>query len=213
MQPNVIQSDESLAQESCEEQKIVLNVKRIDPYTTLLQSGIYLESLAGQSIGFFLNSLPGFDMDYIINRIQTIFLDGNAIDDMETVFNKTKPVLAISAAMPGLAGVIFRKKSLHAALRTSSHQTMTPSFSGKKIIVRLKLFNMIAAEKGAGILHKGGVFNGSNLLEFFQQRPLLKQNIVHIELNTKNMATETVWAHLSSRLNYHVTIKSNKDTI
>lgn len=192
---------------------IVLTVKQenIGSYTTLLQSGILLECSAGQSIGVFINSLPGFDMDYIVNRIQTIFLDGNALDDMKAVFTKKQPVLALSAAMPGLAGAIFRKNSLHAALRTSSTKDVITDQSGEKILVCLKLFNMIATEKGPGILEKGGIFTGSNLLDFFHQRPSLKQNIESIECENNGMSAEPFWSQIDSQTKYHITIKSHKD--
>ncbi len=213
MQPNVNKSDKTSTHKSDVEQQIVLTVERqnIGSYTTILQSGIFLESFVGQSIGVFLNNLPSFEMDYIVNRIQTIFLDGNAIDNMEAIFTKTNSVLAISAAMPGLAGAIFRKKSLHAALRTSSAEAVQQSSSGQKLMVCLKLFNMISTEKGAAILEKGGIFPGNILMNFFNQRPSLKKNIIHIELNKKPMTTEIFWSQLNAQQNYHTTIKTSKN--
>ncbi len=213
MQPNVNKSDKTSTQNRDTKHHIVLVVKEqnIGSYTTILQSGIFLEGFAGQAIGIFLNNLPRFDMDYIVNRIQTIFLDGNAIDDMEAIFTKTNSVLAISAAMPGLAGAIFRKKSLHAALRTSGSEAVQASSSGQKLMVCLKLFNMIATEKGAGILEKGGIFPGSNLIEFFNQRPSLKKNIIHFELDNITIAADTFWSQLNTHQNYHTTIKTHKD--
>ena len=90
----------------------------IDRFTSLLQAGILIPAVRGVSIGAFLESLPGFTADYITDQVQTIFLNGTATDDMETPMEGDNPVLAISAAMPGLAGAIFRRNSLHAALRT-----------------------------------------------------------------------------------------------
>lgn len=81
--------------------ELVVPEEKIDPYTTLLQSGILLECQVRQPIGVFLNSLPGFDMDYIVDKRQTIFLEGNAVDDMEAVFSNSSPVLALSAAHAG----------------------------------------------------------------------------------------------------------------
>ncbi len=195
------------------EHHIILYIpeKKIGPYTTLLQSGIFLECSSVQPIGVFLSSLPGFDMDYIVDRIQTIFLDGNAVDDMETFFSSSSPVLALSAAMPGLAGAIFRKNSLHAALRTSDSKNTPTVKTEKKIVVCLKLFNMIAIEKGPDILLKGGVFSGSILLDFFHQRPQLKNNISHIEIDNSNIDAETFWPLLDQKHNYHVSITSRND--
>lgn len=93
--------------------------------------------------------------------------------------------------MPGLAGAIFRKNSLHAALRTSDSNNMIAAQTDKKTMVCLKLFNMIASEKGPELLEKGGVFAGSKLLDFFQQRSQLRQNITHIEVGKSSMSAET----------------------
>ena len=120
-------------------------------------------------------------MDYIINKIQTVFLARNAIDDMETQLNTSPSVLALSAAMPGLAGAIFRRNSLHAALRTSDSNINVTTQVKSTIAVRLKLFNMIASEKGQGILEKGGVFSALILINFFQQHLQLKQSLISTE--------------------------------
>jgi hypothetical protein len=64
---------------------------------------------------------------------------------------------------------------------------------------------MIATEKGPSLLENGGVFSGSTLLNFFQQRSQLKQNITHITMGKKSMAAETIWPILDPSLNYHVT--------
>jgi len=182
--------------------------EKIGSYTTLLQSGIFLESEIGEPIGIFMDKLPGFNMEYIVDRIQTIFLDGNALDDMETPFSNSSPVLALSAAMPGLAGAIFRRNSLHAALRTSESKTDQTVLTESNILVCLKLFNMIAAEKGPGILEQGGCFSGSTLHNFFHQRPELQQNIIHIEMDNGSIPAETLWTRLEPSALYHVTILS-----
>lgn len=198
-----------------ENQKIVLVVDEIHlgSYTTLLQSGIILDCNLGQSLGVFLGNLPDFDMDYIINRIQTIFLDGDAIDDMQTTFKKSGTVLALSAAMPGLAGAIFRKNSLHAALRTTTKETISQTSTGGTISVCLKLFNMIAREKGPAILRRGGNFSGNCLHDFFCQRPSLLQNITHFSMEGSSMTVESFLTAISSKQHYHLTITSSQDTI
>ena len=189
-------------------QHIVLSVRKekIESYTTLLQFGVLLESQIGQSMGVFLTSLPDFDMNYIVDRIQTIFLDGSAIDDMETLFTNSSPVLALSAAMPGLAGAIFRKNSLHAALRTADSKNVLAGQTNSQILVCLKLFNMIAVEKGPGLLEKGGIFSGSALLDFFTPQSQLRQNIAHIEVRRSSIDAESFWSLLDPSLNYHLKI-------
>ena len=94
-------------------------VGSILPYTTLLQTGILVESKPQPTVRAFLGSLPGFTSQYMNERIETIFLNGLPVDDLETIINGSAPILAISAAMPGLAGAIFRKNGFHAPLRTT----------------------------------------------------------------------------------------------
>ena len=111
-------------------------------FTTLLQSGIEINCNDGLSMGHFLNELPGFTPEYISDIIQTIFLNGTAEDDMTTPLTGKNPVLALSAAMPGLAGAIFRKNSLHSALRTETRKKNTTESQSESLTVTLKLFNL-----------------------------------------------------------------------
>lgn len=202
-----------MTQSKKKEPHIVMTVQKenIGAYTSLLQSGISLGSFTGHPLGIFLNNLPGFDADYIVNRIQTIFLDGNALDDMNSVFSKNNQVLALSAAMPGLAGAIFRRNSLHSALRTSTQQKTAVVPTENKISVCLKLFNMIATEKGPGILEQGGFFTGQVLLDFFLQRQSLTQNIKRLEIENTSITGASFFGQIDPDTHYHVIIQSDKD--
>jgi len=186
--------------------------EKLTSYATLLQFGIFLEYHVGQAIGIFISDLPGIDIDYIADRIQTIFLDGNAVDDMETPFSTASRTLALSAAMPGLAGAIFRKNSMHAALRTFESQPALAAQTDEKFLVCLKLFNTIASEKGPGILAQGGVFPGSTLIDFFQLRSKLKEDIIHITMKQKDMDAEAFWPLLDPAEKYHVKIRPKTES-
>jgi len=100
----------------------------------------------------FLISLPGFTDQYLDERVQTIFHNGKAIDDIDVTFLKDKDILALSAAMPGLAGAIFRKGGRHAPLRTQSGKNDKAQNETDSGTVTLKLFNMIATERGPELL-------------------------------------------------------------
>jgi len=142
-------------------------------FTSLLQAGILLPVRRGSSIGAFLGALPGFTAEYITEQVQTIFLDGTATDDMETPIDGTTPVLAISAAMPGLAGAIFRRNSLHAALRTVKPHNKA-STADENVTVTLKLFNAIARDRGEKLLRQGVHMKAKNFAQFLDNRaPLL----------------------------------------
>lgn len=174
-------------------------------FTTILQSGILLPCQTHTPLGVFLDSLPDFDIAYISERIQTIFLDGNALDDLEQPLSNPRHILALSAAMPGLAGAIFRRNSMCAALRTRPSQAAQME-SEEETMVHLKLFNMIAQEKGAGILAMGGYFTGENLHEFLGRRPSLLQSISSIELDRQPVQPDIFLSRLLGDDQYHLKI-------
>jgi len=150
-------------------------------FTTLLQSGIEINCNDGLSMGHFLNELPGFTPEYISDIIQTIFLNGTAEDDMTTPLTGKNPVLALSAAMPGLAGAIFRKNSLHSALRTETRKQNTTESKSESLTVTLKLFNSIAKERGAELLKKGVNIPSISIDNFLNRRATLRQHIQAVQ--------------------------------
>ncbi len=183
----------------------------IERFTTLLQSGIILPTPKGELLGIFLDNLPGFTMDYIVDRVQTIFLDGNAVDDLETPLINDNTVLAVSAAMPGLAGAIFRKNSLHAALRTKSAKKQFVEKSNNQILVTLKLFNMIAQERGVDLLKNGVHIPGSTITKFLFERPSLLGQINKISLDGKTLYPDNLLGEINQDQPINLTIVINND--
>lgn len=167
-------------------------------FTTLLQAGFFVESSHGTTVGEFLHSLPGFTMQYITDRIETIFLNGLPVDDLTTVINGTHhPVLAVSAAMPGLAGAIFRKNSFHAALRTKARSAaIDPLQNPEKVLIILKLFNMVASERGGELLHHGCLMKTASLLKFIHCRPQLLAEILHCRCAGTSISPVDLPTHL-----------------
>ena len=190
--------------------ELAISVTKIERFTTLLQSGIKLPVASGLSVGVFIDSLPGFDIDYVSDIIQTIFLDGNAIDDLEHPLTRQDHVLALSAAMTGLAGAIFRRNSLCAALRTRSDTVRTNNESNHKLFILLKLFNVIAVEKGGGLLQSGGIFKGEALLSFFKQRQTLLESIISFHIDGKNKDVKDLLSSLSSKKQYYLKINTSE---
>ena len=186
--------------------EIVVLPGKMQPFTSLLQAGIRLPCRVGTSVGAFLHDLPGFDLEYITERIQTIFLDGSAIDDLGQPLTEHEHVLALSAALPGLAGAIFRKDSICAPLRGQKKNTASTRQNQERITVLLKLFNMIAREKGEELLRQGQLFNGKYLLEFFASRPHLLNHIVQFSLNGKVIDTPQYNPSFQLDKTYHLVV-------
>lgn len=152
-------------------------------FATVLQAGVAIPAPAGETLGAFLDRLPDFSRDYIVGEIQTIFLNGTAIDDLQTPLAGDNPVLALSAAMPGLAGAIFRKNSFHAALRTTLAEKQTAHSERETVIVTLKLFNSIARDRGPALLAEGVAIDAGHLLNFFKTSPTLLSHLRHVDMS------------------------------
>ncbi len=148
----------------------------------LLQRGCFISLAAGDTLMDFLCSLPGFDRQYVLDRVQTIFVNGRAEDDLERPL-MAGDSLSVSGPMPGLAGAIFRRESRHDSLRTRSRPSR-PRHPARQREIFLKLFNVIAAEKGAALLARGVVFKGTTLARAFDRqaellRPLVREAMLN----------------------------------
>lgn len=182
-------------------------------FTTLLQGGILLEAEQGATIGDLLTSLPGFTMKYARQRIQTIFLNGLPADDLDQQLWGEKAVIAISAAMPGLAGAIFRKGGMHASLRTETAGNLSEDTHNQQPLqIRLKLFNMIAAERGLAILAGGCVLPATSLEKFFTYRPPLLAAVYEMIIDGTRADALKLMNILQSSDMIQLSIKGNNDS-
>lgn len=138
----------------------------------LLGGGFDILTEVDLTVSAWFCSQPGLATDYLKNRIQTIFLDGKAVDDPEKAIVKDGSTLALSAAMPGLVGATFRKGGRYAALRCEISHSREKA-SGKRItgLLTLKLFNMVAAEIGPVFLRQAVRVNGRALAVFLDRLP------------------------------------------
>ncbi len=159
-------------------------------FTTVLQSGIEIKTTRGQSLANFLNKFPGFTAEYLSDTVQTIFLNGSAVDDLSLPLTGQHPVLALSAAMPGLAGAIFRKNSFHSTLRTETKSLHSSEQEQDSLLVTLKLFNSIARDRGQELLQAGVCLKTELLRSFLLKRPNLIQSIESIHLADKEIDSE-----------------------
>ncbi len=154
---------------------------RIGIFFEFLSAGFPMNTWVGVSVREFLCKGLKIDPEYVDSRIQTIFLNGRALDDIDTAIVTDGSVLALSGAMPGLAGAVFRRGGAYASLR--SNVAAAPSQSGKQPsegIVRVKLFNQIAADLGPFFLKKGIRVKGGMLADFLQHNRELLESICPI---------------------------------
>jgi len=122
-----------------------LPAEALPGFASLLQHGVLFPIAKPIPLLSFLVTLPGFSADYIEENVQTIFIDGVAADNLnkEMVDGTT---VALSAAMPGLAGAIFRRQGIHGSLR-SKQVTDAPGEQSGAGFLTLKFFNSIATDR------------------------------------------------------------------
>lgn len=166
-------------------------------FTTVLQSGIEIKTAQGISLAKFLSNFPDFTAEYLSDTVQTIFLNGTAVDDLSQPLTGNNSVVALSAAMPGLAGAIFRRNSFHSALRTATKSLQSNETKQKIISVHLKLFNSIAKERGAALLKSGVCIKADLLAGFLAKRPHLRQQIMTIQFEKEQIGDDRLIALLA----------------
>jgi hypothetical protein len=136
-------------------------------FLPLLGEGVIVRGPAGLSVESFLCREAGVPADYLRDRVQTVFLDGKAVDDLTAVRVGDRSVLALSAAMPGLAGAVLRRGGFYAAMRRQiSHTAPATVRKTETAAVTLKLFNLVAKELGPALLERGASIPCRQLKDF-----------------------------------------------
>ena len=135
----------------------------------LLQQGLCIETPVGGSVQDFLIRQLGLNPEVIDEKIQTIFLNGKAVDDPGQAFLTDGASLALSGALPGLVGATMRRGGFYSTLRNSITFQGGPGFQGsQKGKIALKLFNILLKDLGPRILEKGFMIEESKLLDFLR---------------------------------------------
>lgn len=161
------------AQRTADALPIVLTVSGNVPtrFLPLLSEGILLRGPGGATVEAFLAEAVGIPSDYLKARVQTVFLNGRALDDFSTPRVEDGATLALSAAMPGLAGAVLRRGGIYASLRREiSHAAQASGGTPGEILVTLKLFNLIARELGPELLRRGILIPGARWCDFIRRQ-------------------------------------------
>ena len=113
------------------------------------------------------------DESYVDRRITTIFLDGKPVDAIGAARIREGSTLALSAAMPGLAGAILRRGSALSPLRENitregGEKSVVPERDG---VITVKLFNLLAPELAPGFLRRGVLLPAAEAGTVFRRRP------------------------------------------
>lgn len=143
----------------------------------LFQIGILLKVQISVSIKNFLCEQLGFDKTYVDNRISTIFVNGQPVDDIDTAIIKNNDTLALSSAMPGLIGATLRRNSYLAPFRdTITFKEYRNDSIQAYGLIHLKLFNFISQEVGPLLLKKGVMVDLEDVIDLFDDKMSEKIN-------------------------------------
>lgn len=153
-----------------------LNLKiagdKIHFFFSFLRQGFMVETPVGCSVKTMLNNTLGMDDHYVEDRIKTIFLDAKPVDDINTACIKDESVLALSGAMPGLAGATLRRGGQLASFRGSiSCRSDGKSALSQEGHVVVKLFNLLVSDLGPIFLKQGILLEKKQLEDFLGSRP------------------------------------------
>jgi hypothetical protein len=154
--------------------RLSLSVTRdeLPRFCLLFGGGFTVLARTGCSIRDLLCGQLDVPADYLEKGIQTVFLNGRVVDDPAVATVPDGATIALSAAMPGVAGAMFRKRSPYASMRSPISHPNRPSDrqadrQGRLVI---KLFNMVRDELGPTLLRRGIQIPGKALTDLFRGR-------------------------------------------
>lgn len=155
--------------------RLILPANDLAGFASLFQHGILYPVEGPTSAWPFLLALPGFTANYLEQAVQTVFINGVAADSLKDDLAAGTTV-ALSAAMPGLAGAIFRRQGAHGSLRSQPNRPAPePNAIPARGYITLKLFNSIATDRVRDLMTAGVRVRGQALLEFANRRSDLFQ--------------------------------------
>jgi hypothetical protein len=139
-------------------------------FLLLLQQGVKIRRRVGCTVAAFLREELGAGLA-TIEKIQSIMLDGKPVDDIGSALIHDGSVLALSAAMPGLVGATLRRGGAYSSLRSviTYHETGEACKPGEGW-VSIKLFNLMMAELGPGLLRQGVLVRSHDLADLLAER-------------------------------------------
>jgi len=139
----------------------------------LLQGGFEMPVPKPSTLREFLCELVGVCGVYTEKSLQTIFLDGLAVDDLDTAMIGPGSRLALSAAMPGLVGATMRRGGYYSRLREGISRRDDGEVTGddQPFRLQIRLYNAVGRDLAGLFLHQGIIVGSETLLQFLESRP------------------------------------------
>ena len=141
-------------------------------FFALLRKGFCLAATLPCDLETLLRDRLAIPAEYLSQRVQTVFLDGRAVDDMTRAQASDGSTVALSAAMPGLVGATLRRGGQLNVLRrsiSSRDRTGEGSKAGPGRVT-VKLFNLVCDELGRDVLRRGILLPPGDFQNFLAER-------------------------------------------
>ncbi|MDD2734089.1 MAG: hypothetical protein PHF56_09105 [Desulfuromonadaceae bacterium] len=152
--------------------KLHLNSDDLHLFFPLFQKGVTVPAIVGCTLKSLLVDQFAIPVDYVTDRITTIFLDNRPVDDLDRTIIQEGSRVTLSAAMPGLVGATMRRGGFYAALRQGiSYAADSEKTSDTSGTVRLKLFNLLLAELAPTVLARGLILERDEFNELLRNLP------------------------------------------
>lgn len=138
--------------------------------TPLLREGVEISIRAGRTLRQTMEEDLGFCPECVQERVQTVFLNGSPVDDIDADAATQGCTLALAGALPGVAGIAMRRGSPVGVFREGiTHEVeRAGTAAAERLTVTLKLFNSVALECLAQVLEQGVLVRAARLQELLE---------------------------------------------
>jgi len=174
----------------------------IKRFNIMLQEGVYIDIKRSMLLQEFLLERCDITEVVLSGKIKTIFLNSKPVDDISTVHVGAGDHVSLSGAMPGLAGAVFRQKSLLSSFReTITHKSGTGGISNidSPGMVLLKVFNTVMDAVAQPVFHSGVFVPVSTCTWIFEiAGDLLKSENVSLKFDGKKIKMKNILNELMS---------------
>ena len=145
---------------------------QLSAFFPLFQKGVTIPAIVGCTLKSLLVDQFAIPIDYVTDRITTIFFDNSPVDDLDRTIIQDGSRVTLSAAMPGLVGATMRRGGFYAALRQGiSHAADNGKITDVSGTICLKLFNLLLAELGPTVLARGVILEQDEFNELLRTLP------------------------------------------
>ncbi|MFA6221670.1 MAG: hypothetical protein WC647_05095 [Desulfomonilaceae bacterium] len=145
------------------------DAKAIRILSPVLQKGFWHKAVTGVTIRKLLEDQLRFTPDFVEKEIATVFLNGKAVDNIDTAIVADRCELALSGPMPGFVGAAMRRGGYYSSMReTISYSGENKSHQIHDGFIKIKLYNKLVERLGLYFVRRGLLLEKSEVIDLSQ---------------------------------------------